>query len=82
MDPGLLDLDIAQAGLDGPPGQVAVVDDLASPGLVLEVGMGLDPGEDFGLEASANNRLAPPRRRSVRTSMVPGIGPAIGRVVD
>ena len=34
-DPGLLDLDVAQAGLDRPLGQVAVADDLAAPGRVL-----------------------------------------------
>ena len=50
VDPGLLDLDVAQAGLDGPLGEMAVADDLASPGLVLEVGVGVDPGGDLGLD--------------------------------
>ena len=50
MDPGLLDLDVPEAGLDGPLGEVAVADDLAAPGVVLEVGVGVDPGGDLGLD--------------------------------
>jgi hypothetical protein len=38
VDPWLPDLDVAEAGLDLAPGQVAVADDLASPGRVLELG--------------------------------------------
>ena len=82
VDPGLLDLDLAEAGLDGPLGEVAVADDLASPVVALEMGVGVDPGEDLGLEASARRRRAPSLRRSVRGSWTPGIGPAIGRAVD
>ncbi len=32
MAPGLLDLDVADADLDGPRGEVAVANDLAAPG--------------------------------------------------
>src|SRR3954468_4622913 len=38
-DPGLLDLDGADAGLDGPLGQVAIADDLAASLVVLVVGV-------------------------------------------
>ena len=50
MDPGLLDRDRSDAGLDRPLGQVAVADDLLPPGLVFEVGVGVDPGGDLGLD--------------------------------
>lgn len=50
LDPGLLDLDLAEAGLDGPLGEVAVADDLAASFPVLESGMGVDPGGDLGLD--------------------------------
>ena len=50
VDPRLPDLDLAEAGLDGPLGEVAVADDLASPGLVPVMGVGVDPGGDLGLD--------------------------------
>jgi site-specific DNA recombinase len=49
VDPRRLDLDVAQPGLDGPLGQVAVADDLATSLVVLEVGVVVDPGGDLGL---------------------------------
>src|SRR5262249_8884087 len=49
-DPGLLDLDRADAGLDGPLGPMASADHLLVPGLVLEVGVGRDPGGGLGLD--------------------------------
>ncbi len=50
LDPGLLDLDRTEPGEDGPLGVRAVADDLATSGLVLEVGMIVDPGGDLGLD--------------------------------
>ncbi len=47
---GCLTSEVPEAGLDGPLGEMAVADDLASPGLVLEMGMGLDPQGDLGLD--------------------------------
>jgi hypothetical protein len=50
MDPGLLDLVIAKAGLDLSIGQVAVADDLESPRLIFQVGIGVGPGGNLGLD--------------------------------
>jgi hypothetical protein len=55
-DAGLLDIDGADAGLDGPPRSVAVADDLLPPGLVLEVCVGVDPGGDLGLIGLGEHR--------------------------
>jgi hypothetical protein len=55
----LLDLDFADAGLDRPLGEVAVADDLLPPGLVLEVGMGVDPGGDLGLDGLGQEATCP-----------------------
>src|SRR5437764_5328295 len=48
VDPRLLDLDVAQAGLDRPLGEVAVADDLAATGIVHEVVVGGDIGGALG----------------------------------
>ena len=58
-DPGLLDLDGPDAGLDGPLGQVAVADHLLAPGLVLEVGVVVDPGGDLGLDGLGEHPAGP-----------------------
>jgi hypothetical protein len=49
-DPGFLDLDGSEAGLEGPLGQVAIADHLLVPGLILEVGVVSDPGGGLGLD--------------------------------
>ena len=49
----------ADAGLDGPLGEVAVADDLAAPGVVLEVGVGVDPGGDLGLDGLGQQPSGP-----------------------
>src|SRR5512142_1688945 len=59
LDPGLLDLDLAEAGLDGPLREVAVADDLAATGGVLEVGMGVDPGGDLDLDGLGQHPASP-----------------------
>ena len=48
--PGLLDVEIPDPGPDGPLGEVAVADDLASPGGIFDMGMVVDPGGDLGLD--------------------------------
>jgi hypothetical protein len=48
-DSGLLDLDQAEACLDGPLRQMAVVDHMLPPRVILEVGVTGDPGGDLGL---------------------------------
>ena len=58
-DPGLLDLDGPDAGLDGPLGEVAVADDLAASLVVLEVGMVVDPGGDLGLDGLGQEASSP-----------------------
>ena len=47
------------AGLDGPLGQVAVADDLAASPVVLEVGVGVDPGGDLGLDGLGQQASGP-----------------------
>ena len=47
------------AGLDGPLGQVAVADHLAAPGVVLEVGVVVDPGGDLGLDGLGEHAPGP-----------------------
>jgi hypothetical protein len=59
VNPGLLDLDLADAGLDGPLGEVAVADDLPPPGVILEVGVGVDPGGDLGLDGPGEHPAGP-----------------------
>ena len=59
MDPGLLDLDGPEAGLDGPLGEVAVADDLAASLVVLEVGVVVDPGGDLGLDGLGEQAPGP-----------------------
>ena len=46
----LLDWDLTDAGLDGSLGEMAIADHLPAPGVILEVGVGLDPGGGFGLD--------------------------------
>ena len=58
-DPGLLDLDGPDAGLDGPLGEVAVADDLAASLVVLEVGVVVDPGGDLGLDGLGQEASGP-----------------------
>jgi hypothetical protein len=58
-DPGLLDLDGADAGLDGPLRSVAVADGLLPAGLVLEVRVGVDPGGDLGLDGLGEHPPGP-----------------------
>ena len=41
--------------------EMAVADDLLPPGLVLEVGVVVDPGGDLGLDGLASIRRAPSR---------------------
>lgn len=55
-DPGLLDLDGSDAGLDGPLGQMTVADDLASSVVVLEVGVA---GGDLGLDGLGQQASSP-----------------------
>jgi site-specific DNA recombinase len=50
VDPGLLDLGVAEAGLDRSLGRGAVADDQATPGPVPHVGMPIDPIGDLGLD--------------------------------
>jgi site-specific DNA recombinase len=59
VDPWLLDLDRADAGLDGPLRQVAVADHLAAPVVVLEVGVGVDPGGDLGRDGLGEHPPGP-----------------------
>jgi site-specific DNA recombinase len=59
VDTWLLDLNRADAGLDGPPGQAAVADDLLAARGVLEVGMGVDPGGDLGLDGLGQEPSGP-----------------------
>ena len=59
MDPRLPDLDLSEAGLDGPLGQVAVADDLAVPGGVHEVVVGVDSGGDLGLDGPGQHPPGP-----------------------
>ena len=58
-DPGLLDLERPDAGLDAPLGQMAVADHLLPPGLVLEVGVDVDPGGDLGLDGPGEHPPGP-----------------------
>jgi hypothetical protein len=57
--PRLLDLDGADAGLDGPLGQAAVADDLAASLVVPEVGVVVDPGGDLGLDGLGQEASSP-----------------------
>ncbi len=50
LDSGLLDRDRPQAGENGPLGTRAVADDLATTGLVAEVGVRVDPACNLGLD--------------------------------
>jgi hypothetical protein len=59
LNPGLLDRDFAEAGLDGPLGEVAIADDLAASLVVLELGMGVDPGGDLGLDGLGQHPAGP-----------------------
>jgi hypothetical protein len=59
LDPGLLDRDRADARLDGPLGEVAVADHLAASGLIPEVGAGVDPGGDLGLDGLGEHASRP-----------------------
>ena len=47
------------AGLDGPLGEMAVADHLLAPGLVLEVGVVVDPGGDLGLDGLGEHPPGP-----------------------
>ena len=47
------------AGLDGPLGEMAVADHLLAPGLVLEVGVVVDPGGDLGLDGLGEHPAGP-----------------------
>jgi hypothetical protein len=57
--PGLLDLGGADAGLDHPRRQKAVANHLLVPGLVFEVGVGIDPGGDLGLDGLGEHPRGP-----------------------
>jgi site-specific DNA recombinase len=59
VDPRLADLDLSQAGLDGPLGEVAVADDLLATGVVLEVGTCVDVGGDLGLDGLGQHPSGP-----------------------
>jgi hypothetical protein len=59
VDPRLLNLDLSEAGLDGPLGEVAVADDLAASPVVPEVGMVVDPGGDLGLDGLGEHAAGP-----------------------
>ena len=59
LDSWLLDLDRSQAGEDGPLGVRPVADNLATPGLVLEVGVFIDPGGDLGLNGLGEHLACP-----------------------
>ena len=54
-----MDRDLADAGLDGPLGQVAVADDLAASPVIHEVGMVIDPGGDLGLDGLGEHPPGP-----------------------
>ena len=46
----MLDLDRPDAGQDGPLGEVAIAHHLLVPGVILEVGVIVEPGGDLGLD--------------------------------
>ena len=58
-DTGLLELDGADPGLDGPLGQVSIADDLAAALIILEVGVVVDPGGDLGLDGLGQKPASP-----------------------
>jgi len=55
----LLDVDRSQASEDGPLGVRAVADDLATSGLVLEMGVVIDPCGDLGLDGFGEHLSCP-----------------------
>jgi hypothetical protein len=59
VDPRLLDFDVAESGLDGASGEVAVADDLLATGVVLVVGVGVDVGGDLGLDGLGQHPPGP-----------------------
>jgi hypothetical protein len=81
-DPRLLDLDGPEAGLDGPLGQMAVADHLLVPGLVLEVGVGLDPGGGLGLDGLGEHPPGPIPEDLIEDVLAGGQGTMSIPVVD
>jgi hypothetical protein len=59
VDLRLPDFDVPEAGLDRPPGLVAVANDLASSRLIRDVGVIDDPGGDLGLDGLGQEASSP-----------------------
>ena len=79
---GLLDLERPDAGLDGSLGEMAVADHLLPPGLVLEVGVVVDPGGDLGLDGPGEHRAGPVAKDRGEDVLAVGRGTMRMSVVD